>query len=120
MEPQVNRSVSFEEPFVRLLSRSSPSAPPSSADDGIQDRLIVVLLFSVRFDVTLAMDLNNDMPSVPPSGTKVLLWDKSVNVISMINNNINRLIPVPMNSFVPLFKNAMIQRNVTFNNLTFF
>jgi hypothetical protein len=107
-EPQVDRSVLFEELFVRLPSKSSPSAPLSSADDGIRDRLIVVL-FSVRFEVMLAMDLNRDMPSVPPSGTNVLLWAKIPDTININKSNINLLIPTPTDSFEPLFKNAVFR-----------
>lgn len=54
----------------------------------------MVLFVSVKFEVTFAMDFSNDMPSVPPSGTDVLLWAKSAAVIRMNNSNISRLIPI--------------------------
>ncbi len=87
----------FEEPFVRLLSNSVPSMPLNSAEDGIRERLRVVLLFSVRSDVTFAIDFRSDMPPAPLSGTDVLLWAKIANAISMNKSNINRLIPIPAN-----------------------
>jgi hypothetical protein len=56
------------------------------------------------------MDFSNDMPSVPPSETDVLLWAKSAAAINMNKSNISRLIPVPAILFTPSFKNAIVLR----------
>lgn len=57
----------LSELFVKFIAKSRPSMPLSSADEGVPDRLTVVLFISVELIELFVRLLRSVMPSFPLS-----------------------------------------------------